>query len=339
MPKRYLGNIITDTPTPPADGLGDTPANGVWTLADVRTYEAAGLWPNLKNGTAQYVYNVGDQQSDRGRVNLNTLGDETSFGTMSDTSGRFEGVSSNNTRGLVAGNGNTILYWTLASDGTTTDFGDRTVSNQCKSGANNTRSIMASLGTGSDVIDYVTIASTGNATDFGDLTVARGNFGSATANTRTVFFGGWPSGSIFDTIDYITTATTGNATDFGDLTGNRAFVAGLADGTRAVCSAGLSNASPTTYVNTMDYITVASTGNATDFGDNVVQQRTTAGAAGSTRGLFVAGDAGGSGFNPKAMYYITIQSTGNSALFGEMTRQSGYTRFGSCSNATVAVQP
>ena len=337
--KRYLGNIITDTPTPPTNGFADTPANGVWTLADVRTYEAAGLWPNLKNGTAQYVYNVGDEQSDRGRFNLNSLGNETTFGTMTDTSARFEGVCSSNTRGIVAGGSNTILYWTLATDGATADFGDRTVSENCKSTSNNTRGI--NFSEGSNTIDYVTIASTGNASDFGDQTVTRANGQQdrSASTTRAICTGGWLSGGTTNVIDYVTISTTGNATDFGNLTQARGYNATSADGTRAVCAAGLASPSPTTYTNVIDYVTIASTGNATDFGDYTAAQRVTTAAAGTTRGLYLAGDAGNSPFDPKACYYITIQTLGNTADFGDLTRQSGYTRFGSCSNATVAVQP
>lgn len=70
------------------------------------------------------------------------------------------------------------------------------------------------------------------------------------------------------------------------------------------------------YYNNIDYITIASTGNATDFGD-----RTTSGAANqdlaacasSTRGVM------GGGINVNTMDYVTIASTGNATDFGDLT--------------------
>jgi hypothetical protein len=64
----------------------------------------------------------------------------------------------------------------------------------------------------------------------------------------------------------------------------------------------------------MDYITTASTGNATDFGDATVVRR--GGAAGSSgvRGIIAAGDT------PtviSSIDYITIASTGDAADFGD----------------------
>ena len=112
----------------------------------------------------------------------------------------------------------------------------------------------------------------------------------------------------------------------------------MADGTRGVCSGGLSNAGPTTYVNTMDYCTIASTGNFTDFGDATQSSRRWRGAAGATRGLFMGADAGSGSFDTNRIDSITIQSTGNATDYGDLVK-SGGTTFGSMSNATVAVQP
>ena len=341
MPKRYLGNIITDTPTPPADGFSDTSASGVWSLAEAFAYTKAGLWPSQANGAAEYAYMLGFQDSNRERTLIASTGTSTNFGTMSDTSNTYQGATSSNTRGIVGGSGvttNDFLYWTLATDGTTQVFGDAVVSGTARLTGNNTRAISARMSSVDNSIEYLTIASTGNGTDFGDLTVARAVMGGASSATRSLFLGGWPADAVFDTVDCITIGTTGNATDFGDLTGPRAFNGGLADGTRAVCSAGNSNTSPTTYVNTMDYVTMASTGNFSDFGDATQTSRGWAGAAGSTKGLFMGSDAGSGSWDTNRIDSITIQSTGNATDYGDLVKTNGR-RFGACSNATVAVQP
>ena len=58
----------------------------------------------------------------------------------------------------------------------------------------------------------------------------------------------------------------GNATDFGDLTVERGLLAGMASSTRGVFAGG---SQPGT-MNTIDYVTISSTGNAIDFGDRTV---------------------------------------------------------------------
>ena len=65
-------------------------------------------------------------------------------------------------------------------------------------------------------------------------------------------------------MDYITiTGATGSANDFGYLSTNRWDLTCMASPTRGVIAGGYA---PST-VNTMDYIEIASTGNAIDFGD------------------------------------------------------------------------
>ena len=68
-------------------------------------------------------------------------------------------------------------------------------------------------------------------------------------------------------IDYITISTTGNATDFGDLTVARKNVASPTNSTTRGVFVGGYGGSPAAIVNTIDYITISTTGNATDFGD------------------------------------------------------------------------
>jgi hypothetical protein len=70
-------------------------------------------------------------------------------------------------------------------------------------------------------------------------------------------------------------------------------------------------------VNTIDYITIASTGNATDFGDMTNTYYGKGGTSNSTRGIFCGGNSPGSSEN--TIDYITIASAGNAADFGDLT--------------------
>ena len=99
--------------------------------------------------------------------------------------------------------------------------------------------------------------------------------------------------------------------------------------TRGVFGGGDSN------TNVMDYINIASTGNAIDFGDLLSAVRQATACASSTRGIFAGGDTGGSNAS-NVIQYITIASTGNAIDFGDISR-AGYSGIGSCSSETRGI--
>ena len=85
---------------------------------------------------------------------------------------------------------NVIDYFTIASTGNATDFGDLVANYSQGGGAadNNTTGVFAGGSqspTGDvNVIQSVTIASTGNASDFGDLTVAGHDTGGSVSSQK-----------------------------------------------------------------------------------------------------------------------------------------------------------
>ncbi len=105
-------------------------------------------------------------------------------------------------------------------------------------------------------------------------------------------------------------------------------------GTRGVWMGGYTTG-PATVYNEMDYVNVASTGNAIDFGNLTQQVSSFMGTASSrTRGLrfggyIIPGDT-------KAIDYITISSTGHSQNFGDVDEADRYGNAGS--DSTRAVQ-
>ena len=66
--------------------------------------------------------------------------------------------------------------------------------------------------------------------------------------------------------------------------------------------------------NTIDYVTIASTGNTTDFGDNTFTVRDPAGLSSPTRGIIGGGVA-----NNNDISYVTIASEGNAVDFGDLS--------------------
>ena len=185
-------------------------------------------------------------------------------------------------------------------------------------------------GSTKNVIDYIAISTTGNATDFGDLATGVSGLGACASSTRGVFAGGTAAGRV-NVIQYITIASVGNATDFGDLTGpssgESAGLSGCSNSTRGVFGGGYDG---TNYINNLQYITIASVGNATDFGDLTQGTMDSGSCASTTRGVW-----GGSAANTSNIIsYITIASLGNAIYFGDLLSGGNSAPTDGCSNAT-----
>ena len=260
-------------------------------------------------------------------VTISTLGDAQDFGDMNAGSGAGA-VCSSRTRALHSGgqvpsNVNNIEFITFSSTGNGTDFGDMTqVKASHQSGSNQTRGIIAGgkvypAATYTDTIEYFTMASAGNGVDFGNLTLAKSHGACANSSTRFVHASGQinPSGYT-NVIDFITTSSLGNATDFGDTVNYGAYgwtMGIVSSPIRGLFALGSNDSG--TY-NNIEFITIATTGNAQDFGDLSETEVYKAGMCSPTRGLF----AGGSDPSiSNTIEFVTIQTTGNSTDFGDIT--------------------
>ena len=238
-------------------------------------------------------------------------------------------------RGLFAGgevSTDTIDYITIATAGNATDFGNLTLGRHNASAVSSgTRAVFiaGTTGTYTDTMDYVTVATTGTATDFGDTLSAIQSGAGVSSETRGVTGGGNTSGGVSNVIQYITIDTLGNATTFGvNLTQARHSPSGVSSGTRGVWMGGFGSGN----VSTMDYITIATTGTCTNFGNLLASRRAGAGCGSTTRGLIGGGYEGG---HVNTIEYITIASTGNSTDFGDLTRSNNV--LGACSSDTRGV--
>lgn len=233
-------------------------------------------------------------------------------------------------RGVVGGGSgriNVIQYVDIATLGDAADFGDLSASkDELSSMSNLTRGIFAGGNTGTqiNVMEYVTIATTGDATDFGDLlsAVRQASQGSVNNATRGIIGGGYTAAGTQNVIQYVTIGSTGNSTDFGDLTSGtyRGYLmAACSSSTRGIFGLG-GDASEDN--NKIDYITIASTGNASDFGDGTQGRDGASGSGNSVRGLFAQGYDGGEETFHNIIDYITIASTGNATDFGDASTTS-----------------
>ena len=124
-------------------------------------------------------------------------------------------------------------------------------------------------------IDYITMATTGNAIDFGDLSEAKSSSGGLSNSTRGMIAGGAaldPPRADRKLIEYVTISSTGNAQDFGDLINTSHNRGAAATSIRGIFAGGYNRYAPApavTGLSDIDYVTLASTGNGTDFGDLV----------------------------------------------------------------------
>ena len=187
-------------------------------------------------------------------------------------------------------------------------------------------------------IDTIQINTTGNSTDFGDSTMDGGVRGACGSRTRGICAGAYNSHPTADTIDFITYSSTGNATDFGNLLGQYYSNPGASSATRGLWMGGTTNATSVSgSQNVIQYVTIASTGNAIDFGDMIAAISTSATFNSPTRAIAAGGYQPTPGARTDTIQYITTSTLGNSADFGDLSTTAGFNNSMQGCNAVRAV--
>ena len=186
--------------------------------------------------------------------------------------------------------------------------------------------------------------------DFKTIEFWDGNFWKQVDNTtrsgRGVFGGGYHPGFApiygVKTIEHLSIPTKGNSNSFGDLVEAQGLHDALSSSTRMVFSAGYNSGFGGAAVIDMEYITMASEGNAIDFGDQLQATYGTGACSSSTRGLIMGGNRmpNDSPFNDgndgnNVICTIEISTIGNAIDFGDLTQRRGYPA--SCGSAVRAV--
>ena len=196
-----------------------------------------------------------------------------------------------------------------------------------------TRGIWAG-GRSNNVIDFVNVDTTGDAADFGDLSVNHVEGFATGSRTRGIIGGTLSYG---DLVEFITFASIGDSTDFGDLSEGRRNSHGFSNGTRGIVSGGITPGSPYSTTNTIDYVTIAQTGDFKDFGDLAITIGGGTNQCNSqTRAIHIGGSTGASPNIPatNTMNYFTMSTLGNAADFGDASLANNR---GSASNSIRAV--
>ena len=159
-----------------------------------------------------------------------------------------------------------------------------------------------------------------------------GGTGSNTGlGTRMLAGGGDVDPSSYtNQIDFLTISTFGDSQEFGDLTRASTGAGGSASRTRGLFTNRRTFPSPVnSYFNEIDFVTIASTGDAQDFGDSTVTNGYNRALSSETRSLGLAFSS------INTINYVTIASTGDAQDFGD---QSGVLEGGAaCASSTRGV--
>ena len=186
-------------------------------------------------------------------------------------------------------------------------------------------------------LNKIEISTTGNATDFGDSKVTKSLPSACASSTRGIFSGGQPGASPYyiTDIEYVLVSSGGGGNDFGDLDkgrlqsidARRGSAAGSNDSTRGLIAGGNTPGDGGAR-KSIDFITMASTGDSNDFGELVQERFDFSGGMGNgVRAVFAGGYKQ---TTPAATFYKTIdtvnvQSGGSATKFGELSTTRGRT--------------
>ena len=195
------------------------------------------------------------------------------------------------TRGIFAGGASTnvIDFVEISTTGNCTDFGDLTTERRNTGGfASPTRGVISAGGefpfANHVTTDFITIASKGNAIDAGDLIGEISGVRTCSNHTRGIFMGGYTPIASIDDIRFMTTASLGNAVDFGNLSTIRREGSCVSNQTRAVYIGGNQAWPDTGFTNVIEFIQIATGGNASDFGDDLLNATQIGGGCSDSHG-------------------------------------------------------
>ena len=231
-----------------------------------------------------------------------------------------------------------VDYIDIPTTGNGNDFGDLINGDYGRASFSSATRGVIGGGAGSsyvNAVEYNTISSQGGSQDFGDLTIARRFMRGTSNNTRGTWMGGGRPSTDKATysikIDYNEIATTGNAMEFGDMVEDRSQNGTLSSPTRGITAGDQGYGPAYTLSKTIEYITFATRGNGTLFGELTSTRQALGGLSSNVRGVFAGGNPGSPAPNNKTdtMEYITIATLGNVVDFGNLagatTSQMGTT--------------
>ena len=274
---------------------------------------------------------------------FNTGGTSSLFGSLTDSIYGAR-ASSNGSRIVYSGQQwygswtkyghDRMKYITVGTTGNASTFGTLATPGRSGAAAMNTNGrgldspgAVGSTNSFSSNINYFQIDTTGNASTFG--TIPWGTMdcaGTEALSGRCMFIGGGRySSTNFNSMLYIssTQSVGGTGGDFGDMATRRRYVSACTNGTRALIWGGAGHA---VYSNTLEdrynteYVTIGTTGNASNFGNITYARWMAASTSNGTRGILISGYnvSGTYNYTFQSIEYVAIGTTGNASNFGNL---------------------
>ena len=221
--------------------------------------------------------------------------------------------------------------------------------NSVSHGPDTSKSVISSRFTPNSPVGFSTTTDVGTqfGTTFDGVTTfdSQAYFVPPAGNTRDrnrgrgLIMGGAVSPGATNTtqIKYFDIAAGGITEDFGQTTVARRAQGAVSSSIRGCVGGGFvsTSTSPHTVSNVIDFVTIASTGNAADFGDMQDTSYHYATASNQTRGLFAGGYRPNNGAVVNTIDLITIATTGNASNFGDLVNATR--GFGGAASTTRGV--
>ena len=143
--------------------------------------------------------------------------------------------------------------------------------------------------------------------------------GTTTQSNRGRAVIGWANNPVNTGMDYFSIQSMGNSISFGTLTsGNRWGSHALSSSTRGLFVGGYINTPASTFFNTIDYVTIATTSNPIDFGDVTTASYRSGCCSSSTRGIIALGFVTPAFGKVNTIDLVTIATLGNATNFGDL---------------------
>ena len=262
---------------------------------------------------------------------------EHEYGTNTAVSNKVRAVTAGGTKYDDTGNFvqiQDIQYITIAVVGSSFDFGDLYSSggrNNMMGVSDGTKGLFAGgtspSSSGYKGIHMITIASGGNSSSSNSLSTQRINGAGFGDGTYGLFAGGSVSGSgALRSIDYRVVAVGGSASNFGNLmaySGSEEISAcsnstyGVIFGGRQIGGSD-TGARGVIHSNAMEYVTMATQGDAQDFGTLPVGVNSPAAMSNPTTGVRAGGVTSGS--NSNVIEYWQFETPGSAQDFGNLVQ-------------------
>ena len=333
------------------NNLSNESNTGGPTISGITTFSGTNYFVPPVGNTAQRPENP-----QKGAIRFNTdskhleyyRGDNLGWSEVEASNDELGGGTGSNTgtgtRLIAFGGGtptatDTINFLTIPILGNAQDFGDLNHAENSMSAISDSTRILCVGGASAhpgphvNIIEKITISSTGDGTDFGDTTTDCAMHAYGGGNSTRGVYGGSGVPANVNNLEYITIQSEGNGVDFGDTVKEGQYRRGNAASTTRGVIMGLyaPGGDGHSNWNTIEYITIASTGDAQDFGDLTQTSSDATSTSNAIRALRI-----GKWPVNGTVDYVTIATLGNAIDFGDMNVAAYHTS--AASNPTRAVK-